>query len=80
MAAGVAHVCDADCSVAISGIAGPGGGTAEKPVGLVYIGMFFLGTSAAFRHVFPGDRASIRQATTHAALQHLIEALGSHPM
>ncbi|MDR2727875.1 MAG: CinA family protein, partial [Chitinispirillales bacterium] len=43
MAYGVAKLFKCDCSVSVSGIAGPGGGTKEKPVGLVYFGAFFRG-------------------------------------
>jgi PncC family amidohydrolase len=72
MASGAARICGADCAVAVSGIAGPGGGTVEKPAGLVYVGTFFQGAPVVFRHVFPGDRATVRRAAATAALHYLI--------
>jgi nicotinamide-nucleotide amidase len=56
-------------AVSVTGLAGPGGGTAEKPVGLVWIGLARAGAATeAARHVFAGDRAAIRQAAVAAAL------------
>ncbi|GBR03526.1 CinA family protein [Acetobacter oeni] len=59
---------DADVAVAVTGIAGPDGGSAEKPVGLVWFGVIRRGQKArAERHVFSGDRTSVRaQAAEHA--------------
>ena len=63
-------------AVAITGIAGPGGGSAEKPVGLVWFG---LATTAdgpvTERHVFTGDRAAIRLQAAHHALSMIRNAL-----
>jgi len=73
MAFGATTVCGANCAVAVSGIAGPGGGTPEKPVGLVFIGCCVEGTAIAFKHHFSGDRSSVRVATTIAAIEHLIK-------
>lgn len=75
MALGAAKLFAVDCAVAVSGIAGPGGGTAEKPVGLVYIGTFVAGITTTSRHVFPGDRSAVREATVATALQELIDRL-----
>ena len=63
-----------DVLVNNAGVAGPGGGTAGKPVGLVWIGcaMARAETEAA-RHVFPGDRAAIREQTVAAALGRLLQ-------
>jgi nicotinamide-nucleotide amidase len=61
----------AGVSLALSctGIAGPGGATPGKPVGLVFIGCALEGaTTIVERHVFPGDRAAVRAATVAAAL------------
>jgi nicotinamide-nucleotide amidase len=67
-------------AVSVTGLAGPGGGTAEKPVGLVWIGLARAGAAAeAARHVFPGDRAAIRQAAVAAALAMLERGLGTPP-
>jgi nicotinamide-nucleotide amidase len=69
MAQGALAHSRADMAVAVTGIAGPGGGSAAKPVGLVYIGLARRGeTPAIERNVFPGDRAAIRAATVVRAL------------
>jgi len=73
MAVGAAAAVDADIAVSVSGIAGPDGGSSEKPVGLVYIGLFCKGQSVAYRHMFTGDREAIRSAAVGAALQHLVD-------
>jgi nicotinamide-nucleotide amidase len=73
MAQGALAHSYADVAVAVTGIAGPGGGTAEKPVGLVYIGAARRGSAATVeRHVFGGDRADVRQATVQRALELLL--------
>ncbi|MBN1306642.1 MAG: CinA family protein [Chitinispirillaceae bacterium] len=77
MAAGVAKLLEADCAVSVSGIAGPGGGSHEKPAGLVYIGTFTTAAVASFRHLFTGERAAVRHAAATAALQHLIDQLNA---
>ena len=69
MAVGALAAADAQLSVAVTGIAGPGGGTPEKPVGLVHLASCRLGSEPLqARHVFPGDRASVRLASVEAAL------------
>ena len=77
MAAGARAATGADFAVAITGIAGPSGGTPEKPVGLVFIGVAAPHGTATFKHHFSGSRAEIRQAATEAALRHLLEAVES---
>lgn len=73
MAEGALAHSSADIAVAVTGIAGPGGGSAEKPVGLVFIGAARKGVSAiAERHVFPGDRVEVRRATVMRALAVLL--------
>jgi len=69
MAEGAIARSRAALSVSVTGVAGPGGGSAEKPVGLVHIATA-LRTQPTFdeRHVFPGDRAAIRVAAVAAAL------------
>jgi nicotinamide-nucleotide amidase len=70
MAAGALDATGADLAIAVTGIAGPGGGSAEKPVGLVYIGLALRGGPAEVRrHVFAGDRAAVRAATVAEALE-----------
>jgi nicotinamide-nucleotide amidase len=56
--------------VAVTGIAGPGGGSEAKPVGLVHIAAMLRGGPVlSERHVFPGDRSAVRLATIGAALR-----------
>ncbi|KMN77174.1 damage-inducible protein CinA [Chromobacterium sp. LK11] len=74
MAAGALRLSGADWSVAVSGVAGPGGGTAAKPVGLVWFGIAGPdGWSEAFSCRFDGDRAQVRAQTVIRALQRLDE-------
>ena len=77
MAAGaLANVTQASLAVAITGIAGRGGGSVEKPVGLVYFGRAITGAdSHSWRHVFEGDRKAIRQQATARALALMLDAL-----
>ena len=66
----------AKISASITGIAGPSGGTAKKPVGTVYIGTARAGQSAkSVLHQFHGDRQSIREQTVLAAITQLLEEL-----
>ena len=77
MAAGALARSDADLAVAVTGIAGPGGGTAAKPVGLVHHAC--AGPSGAVLHrrvVYPGDRGAVRLATVVTALDMMIEGVG----
>lgn len=68
---------DVDVTVAVTGVAGPGGGSAEKPVGLVHFGLALWGReTATWSHVFPGDRNAIRRATVICALEGLLETMG----
>jgi nicotinamide-nucleotide amidase len=70
MCEGAARDAGADIAVSCTGIAGPGGGSEAKPVGLVFIGGIRAGRAAVVeRHVFPGDRAEVRAATVAAALR-----------
>ena len=73
MAEGALTRCDASVTVAVSGIAGPDGGTKTKPVGTVWIAWSGIGQqTAAQRFLFDGDRASVRRQTVYAALDGLI--------
>lgn len=64
----------AEIGVSITGIAGPGGGSDTKPVGLVYIGYGNkAGVVEVAEHRFQGDRSSIRRQSAEAALKHLIK-------
>jgi len=76
MASGVRERLGADVGVAVTGIAGPGGGTPEKPVGLVWIAVHALEVKARRFHV-GGDRAEIRQRAAQAALEMVRRALSN---
>ena len=70
MAEGARRRFDADLAVAVSGIAGPGGGSAEKPVGTVHLAVAGPGSGSAHFHVrFPGDRERVRVFAATAALE-----------
>ena len=73
MAQGACAHLGADYAVSVTGIAGPGGGTPEKPVGLVYIGVAGHGELKVARCQFDGDRAMVRGQTVEAALKLLEE-------
>lgn len=75
MAQGAAKAAGADAALSATGIAGPGGGTAEKPVGLVYVGCFLRGKTSVKECRFTGDRAENRMNTVKTALSMLEEAL-----
>ncbi len=75
MAAGALAHAPVDLAVAVTGIAGPGGGTADKPVGLVHFGLARRGAPLHTEHrVFPGDRDAVRRATVAHALALLLQA------
>lgn len=61
MAEGIAKTSGSDVSIVTTGIAGPGGGTFEKPVGLVYIGVYVKGKTEIQRCIFSGSRSKVRQ-------------------
>ena len=68
MAMGAVKASGARASLAVTGSAGPGGGTEEKPVGLVYVGCHYKGRTIAKRFQFKGNRQKIREQTTQYAL------------
>ena len=68
MAKGAQFITKADVAVAVTGIAGPDGGTAEKPVGLVYIACSIKGRVVTGKYHFYGSRSAIREAAVSAAL------------
>jgi nicotinamide-nucleotide amidase len=76
MAEGALHAARADLAVAITGIAGPGGGSEQKPVGTVHFACAVRGkpTVHVHRH-FTGDRSTVRLAATEQALSLLLDAL-----
>lgn len=69
MAAGAKRAAKSDTSLAVTGIAGPDGGTPKKPVGLVYIGCSVKGKVTVKKYRFSGDRSQIRKSTVMAALK-----------
>ena len=75
MAAGARRLMHTDAAVATTGLAGPGGGSADKPVGLVYIAVVTPDGVTCERHVFEGDRSGIKLATARRALELLLLAL-----
>ncbi|WP_142691699.1 competence/damage-inducible protein A [Clostridium tertium] len=75
MAIGIAREANTDISISTTGIAGPGGGTDEKPVGLVYIGVFIKGKVVVNKFNFTGNRERIRRKTTMNALNILRKEL-----
>ena len=77
MALGALHASHANIAVAITGIAGPLGGTSDKPVGTVWIGVA-VGNKAYARHyLFKGDRHSVREQTIAETLNLILSALNT---
>lgn len=72
MAAGALAHSQAQVAVAVTGVAGPGGGSADKPVGTVWFGFALPGLLISEVMLFDGDRAAVRRATVHHALTRLI--------
>jgi nicotinamide-nucleotide amidase len=79
MARGVRVATGVDIGVAVTGIAGPGGGSPEKPVGLVYIGLATPEATITRKYRFEGDRAAVRQQTSEEALKLVLEVLEGRP-
>ncbi|MCI5649792.1 MAG: CinA family protein [Fusicatenibacter sp.] len=75
MATGACSCTGTEASIATTGIAGPGGGTVQKPVGLVYIGCCVLGKTVVKEFHFRGDRQEIRSQAVLEALKLLIETV-----
>lgn len=78
MAAGALARSRADIALSVTGIAGPGGGTAEKPVGLVWFGWALKGSElSSVSHQFPGDRDEVRRRSVVSSLKGALHVLGS---
>ena len=75
MALGCAKAAGADVGLSTTGIAGPEGGTPDKPVGLVYIGCKVCGRYTVRKCLFGGDRAKIRENTVSSALSLMRECI-----
>lgn len=72
MVAGACQIMQTDTAIAISGIAGPGGGTKEKPVGTVWIATQVDGTAKAQCFLFEGDRQYVREQSVYTAIEQLL--------
>jgi nicotinamide-nucleotide amidase len=75
MAFGAVRHSDAQVSVAVTGVAGPTGGTPDKPVGTVWFGFQVDGRLSSETRRFDGDRAAVREATVQHALRRLLDLL-----
>ena len=75
MSEGVHHYFDHCISVAVTGVAGPGGGSAEKPVGTVCIATYLNNNSSVKKFLFKGNRNEIRNQTIEQALKMVLKAL-----
>lgn len=79
MARGVRAAVGARLAVSVTGIAGPDGGTDEKPVGLTYIAVSTADLSMVRRFVWDGDRVANKEASAEAALKMILEYLETNP-
>lgn len=75
MARGVRRALGADIGISVTGIAGPSGATANKPVGLVWIGLSSIDVEKAYRFLFMGSRIENKASSAHEALKLLLEYL-----
>lgn len=75
MAVSAARTAHTDVAISVTGIAGPDGGTKKCPVGMVCIGCYCSGRTFVERHVFDGDRQSVRTQATDRALKLLTECI-----
>ncbi len=75
MAIGAAKRFSSDIGVGVTGIAGPGGGNEEKPVGTVYISLYFNGRTKVEKHIFSGQRADIKMRTAKTAMLYVINTI-----
>ncbi len=75
MCKGVKELANADFGISVTGIAGPGGGTAEKPVGTVWIGICGKSIHKAEKFLFDGDRNQVRESTANTVLNMVIEII-----
>jgi PncC family amidohydrolase len=77
MAQGARRLLGTDVALSVTGIAGPTGGTTEKPVGLVYVGLAAEGADLWEKHIWQGDRAQNKEQSAEAALKLLLKYLTS---
>ena len=76
MATGALHRFGVGAGLAVTGIAGPSGGSSEKPVGTVWLAAAFGGQTRALKRIFPGDRSEIRARAAQAALDLMRRLIG----
>jgi nicotinamide-nucleotide amidase len=76
MATGAQQRFGVDAALAVTGIAGPGGGSEEKPVGTVWVAARLAHEARALQRLFPGERAEIRARSAQAALDLLRRLMG----
>ena len=76
MAFGCAKESNSDMAIVSSGIAGPLGGSRLKPVGLVYIGVFYNGEVKVYKNIFKGDRNTIRNEAAYTAIGIALDMTG----
>jgi PncC family amidohydrolase len=74
---GILKQAGSDLGIAVSGIAGPGGGTLEKPVGTVYIGVAFHGQQIISKFIFEGSRDDVRMASAQKGAEMIVEIIRS---
>ena len=79
MVEGVVKVSGVDIGVAVSGVAGPGGGSDDKPVGTVWVAWHVNGVTETHRYLFFGNREEIRNLTIEAAMSGIIRRLSDEP-
>ncbi len=75
MAIGIRRSLAADVGLSVTGIAGPGGSTEDKPVGLTWVGLSVPGQDQAKQYIWKGDRRSNKEESAQAALQLLVDYL-----
>jgi nicotinamide-nucleotide amidase len=75
MAAGARRLFSSDCAISITGVAGPGGGTRKKPVGLVYVGIANGRIVRSFEYKFRGSRQEIRTQAVEMAIKKMIKTI-----
>lgn len=80
MVLGVHNHSGAELGVAVSGVAGPGGGSKEKPVGTVWFGFYLNGEVISSRQRFEGDRKAVRQQSVAYAVRFLFQWLVENPV
>lgn len=79
MARGVCLALGADLGLSVSGIAGPGGGTPDKPVGLTWIGVHSPWGEWARKYIWQGDRLAVKEQSSEQALKILVDYLETTP-